>query len=147
MGLREYTKKLRGFCPIRWLLKSRESGVALVVLALMLPVLAGMVALVVDVGQAYEDRREVQTAVDAAALAGAAYLPESPDAAVAAAIDYANRNGLTLDESDVQVYGTYVASDISLCHTPILQDTIEVKAARATWGLASRRSWGLAPPM
>jgi hypothetical protein len=132
MGVREYTKRATtlGVSLTRRLLNSRESGVALVLLALMLPVITGMVALVVDVGQAYEERREVQTAVDAAALAGAAYLPESPNAAVAAAIEYANRNGVSIQASDVKVYGTYVASDISLCHTPILQDTIEVKAAR-----------------
>jgi len=108
--MRHTLKKLWAFRPLRRL-HSRERGVALVLLALMLPVLAGMVSLVLDVGQLYEARRQVQTATDAAALAGAAYLPESPSAAVAAAIDYAARNHVTIDPSDVEVYETHAAND------------------------------------
>ena len=81
------------------------------VIALLMPVFAGMVGLVVDVGQMYETRRELQNGSDAAALAGAAYLPEHPSDAVAAAVDYAHRNGVTITSHDVLISETYVAND------------------------------------
>jgi len=48
---------------------SRDEGVVLVWVALMLVVLVGMGALVIDVGALYVERRELQNGADAAALA------------------------------------------------------------------------------
>jgi hypothetical protein len=56
--------------------QERESGQSIVVIAGVAIVLLALVALVVDVGNAYAHRRLVQNAVDAAALAGARRLAE-----------------------------------------------------------------------
>jgi hypothetical protein len=61
-----------------------ERGAVAVVVALSLTVLLGFTALVVDVGLGWAARAQAQTAVDAAALAGAARLPADPAGALAA---------------------------------------------------------------
>ena len=70
-----------------------QQGQVLVIFIFALAIFLGFLALVIDVGLAFGDRRHAQNAADAAALAGAAYLPESPPDAVAAALDWAARNG------------------------------------------------------
>jgi len=52
-----------------------ERGAVMVIFALLLVVMLGMAALVVDVGYATQKKRQLQNAVDAAALAGAQDLP------------------------------------------------------------------------
>lgn len=56
--------------PLREILRDR-SGAAAVIVGLAMPVLAGMGLLGVDAAVWYSERRNLQTAVDAAALAGA----------------------------------------------------------------------------
>ncbi|TMD28364.1 MAG: hypothetical protein E6I92_03520, partial [Chloroflexi bacterium] len=51
--------------------RAGERGQAIVIIALMLTVLIGMVALAVDGSRAYALRRDLQAAVDASALAAA----------------------------------------------------------------------------
>jgi hypothetical protein len=58
------------------MLREKESGQSIVIIAGVAVVLLALVALVVDVGNAYAHRRLVQNAVDAAALAGARRLAE-----------------------------------------------------------------------
>jgi len=58
----------------------RERGQGLILAVLGMAVFLGFVAMAVDVGLFLNERRELQNSADAAALAGAAYLP---DAAVA----------------------------------------------------------------
>ena len=69
-----------------------DSGQALVFVALILMVLVGMAALVVDGGSWYQADRRLQTAADAAALAGAQHLPTEQTQARTVALDYAQRN-------------------------------------------------------
>jgi hypothetical protein len=69
-----------------------ESGQALVVILLMMTVLLGMAALVIDVGYAYYTQRSLQASADAAALAGAQQLPSS-SAAIATAKEYGGAVG------------------------------------------------------
>src|SRR5215467_13798957 len=47
----------------------KQQGQAIVLIALLILVLFGMLGLAIDSGRAYVDRRDQQTAVDAAALA------------------------------------------------------------------------------
>ena len=54
--------------------KENETGQSILIIAFIVLVLLALVALVVDVGNAYAHRRMVQNAVDAAALAGARQL-------------------------------------------------------------------------
>lgn len=51
--------------------KGRQSGQSLVLIALLLPALLGVIALAIDGGYAYAQRRQMQNAADAAAVAGA----------------------------------------------------------------------------
>ena len=64
--------------------KGREDGQMLILFVLALGVLMGMVAMTVDVGLILHERRSLQNAADAAALAGVQELPDS-SAAIAAA--------------------------------------------------------------
>lgn len=52
-------------------LRKEESGQALIMVALLIGVLGGFAALVIDVGYMYVQKSELQSAADAAALAGA----------------------------------------------------------------------------
>jgi hypothetical protein len=83
-----------------------QRGVVLVLVALLLVVLIGFVSLAVDVGYLLVKRNELQNAADAAALAGAALLPDSI-AAGNRAIELAEanmsveENGNVLAEEDI----------------------------------------------
>jgi len=69
-----------------------DSGQAFVFVAFVLMALVGMAALVIDGGSWYRAQRHLQTAADAAALAGAQELPTKPSTATTVALDYAQRN-------------------------------------------------------
>lgn len=73
---------------------SRPKGQIAVVAALAVAVLLGAVALGTDVAVFYFNWAQLQKAADAAALAGASYLPSNPDLATSTAKDYAGRNGV-----------------------------------------------------
>ncbi len=81
---------------------SWECGQTLLLFVLALGVLFGFVALAIDVGLLYEDRRHLQNTADAAALAGVAELPTNPALATAKAAEWAANNGV--DSSRGQVY-------------------------------------------
>jgi Putative Flp pilus-assembly TadE/G-like len=69
-----------------------EGGQVAIVVSLMLVVLLGFAALVVDVGLNWAARTQAQLAADAAALAGARTLPSDPAAAVDDVRRYLNAN-------------------------------------------------------
>ena len=73
--------------------RGRETGQALILFVLALGVLLGFVAMSIDVGMILHERRSLQNAADAAALAAVQELPESPSAAIAAAQEWAANNG------------------------------------------------------
>jgi hypothetical protein len=81
-----------------------EQGQSLVTVALLLVVLVGMLAVTLDGGYAYLQRRAAQTAADAGALAGATVLCKSTDAnlAVDRALEYAiDHNGAMVANATV----------------------------------------------
>jgi Flp pilus assembly protein TadG len=90
-----------------------DRGAMAVIIALLLPVIAGIAGLSIDVGSWYLTRAQLQNAADAAALAGAAQLPGSPTTAAADAKTLAGKNvsGATVttvtpynsDSSQIQV--------------------------------------------
>ncbi len=100
----------------------RESGQTLILFVLALSVLMGMVAMTVDVGLILHERRSLQNSADAAALAGAQELDNSPAAAIAMAQQYAVANGVDLTDPEY----TFVAT------TPYQgdPDLIEVQVSR-----------------
>src|SRR5438067_10177256 len=58
-------------------MRRRASGQALVLFALLLPILIGMLALVIDLGVATSQLRGLQNAADAGAMAGAKVMAAS----------------------------------------------------------------------
>jgi Flp pilus assembly protein TadG len=71
----------------------KERGQALVLFVLLIFVLLGMVAIVVDVSYLWSNRLHMQRAADAAALAGAVHLPGRPGTATTVARAEAAKNG------------------------------------------------------
>ena len=69
-----------------------EAGQAVVFLVVTLTCLIGMAALVIDGGSWLRAQRHLQTAADAAALAGAQNLPTDQAGAQSVAISYAQQN-------------------------------------------------------
>lgn len=76
----------------------RETGQVLIMFVLALAALIGFMALALDVGVAFHERRNLQNAADAAALAGVRFLPNDTAAANAAARDWAGKNGIAPNE-------------------------------------------------
>lgn len=77
---------------------TKDEGQVLVLFALMSFILIGAMALALDVGYLLSERRQAQSAADAAALAGGVALlnGESQQAVAGAAIEYASRNGVQI---------------------------------------------------
>jgi len=70
-----------------------ERGVVAVWLAITLVVLLGFAGWAIDFAHWKSDATKMQRAADAAALAGAVYLPDDPAGAIAAAKQVASQNG------------------------------------------------------
>jgi hypothetical protein len=79
-------------------MKFKPRGQIMVFYALALAALLGVTALCTDVAVMYWNWLSMQKAVDAAALAGANYLPEDPTTASSQAVNYGELNGLTAAE-------------------------------------------------
>jgi Putative Flp pilus-assembly TadE/G-like len=75
-----------------------EQGQTLLLFVLAVGVLMGFVAMAIDVGLLYEDRRHLQNTADAAALAGVTELPKDPALAKQKAAEWAVNNGIPSSE-------------------------------------------------
>lgn len=80
-----------------------ERGQALVMFILMSVVMIGAVAIVTDISWVWYGQQRMQRAADAAALAGAVYLPGDPAGAYASARAEATKNGFTDGSGGVTV--------------------------------------------
>lgn len=109
--------------PILRRLASEERGVTIILVALMLLVLLGFAAMAIDVGELLWNRRALQNAVDAAALAGVRELPSNPPLAQQVALDYAAANGFSNASGQVSV-----TAAISTIFNP--NDSLVVTAVR-----------------
>src|SRR5881227_1139792 len=90
------------------ILAGSQNGQAIVLVALLILVLFGMLGLSVDSGRAYVDRRDQQTAVDAAALAAGDWYENYPNYT-----DLVNKvipASVTLYENDLRIYSGIPAS-------------------------------------
>jgi Flp pilus assembly protein TadG len=67
-----------------WLGSRRDEGQTIAFVAVIIPVLIGMLGLTIDVGRLYIAKRHLQTATDAAALAAAEDLPSGTQALISA---------------------------------------------------------------
>ena len=112
---------------------SCDRGVAALMTGMSVMLLFGMVALVVDVGELYSTRSELQNAADAAALAAAEHI-YNPTQAIAAAQQWANENhaeggGLVVMPSDV-VFGRWDTTNKVFVPHAIPTAAVEVTARR-----------------
>src|SRR4029077_11803265 len=78
---------------------SAQGGQAIVLIALLILVLFGMLGLAIDSGRAYVDRRDQQTAVDAAALAAGDWYENFHDLA-----GYSIPKSVNLYERNLRLY-------------------------------------------
>jgi hypothetical protein len=104
-----------------------ERGQVIVLTVISLAVLLGMSALVLDVGAWFHEKRQLQATADAAALAGAQALPDTPGTAQNMAVTYADKNG-----------GGVLGSDVTISSTYNSNDTISVAAKKNQPGFFSR---------
>ena len=104
----------------RTIRQSDESGQSMLLLAMMLSVLMGFAALVIDVGMMTIERARIQGAADAAALAGARMLPGNPNAAIDDAAAYAALNGI--NEGEIAA--------INVTTTGSANDTLQIELER-----------------
>ncbi len=105
--------------------RRQEEGQVMVILALALAILLGFAALAIDIGMFMWEKRALQNAADAAALAGALELPPSPTEAVEAAREYALRNGVgangwTLESIEVTEDATSIAVVVAHPQSPFM---------------------------
>jgi Flp pilus assembly protein TadG len=105
----------------------QERGQTLVLTVLALVVLLGMAAMVLDVGAWFHQKRHLQATADAAALAGAQFLPDYPGTAQSQAVSYGTKNG-----------GGVLAGNVTITSSRHPNDTISVKAAKTNKGVFSR---------
>jgi Flp pilus assembly protein TadG len=91
--------------------KRNERGQSLVLTVVVLVSLLGMAALVLDVGSWYRAKRNLQGTADAAALAGAQALPDTPGSATSLANQYATTNTPDLATKDVSISSNIVPND------------------------------------
>jgi Flp pilus assembly protein TadG len=88
--------------------RTSQNGQTLVLITVFMMSLLGMCALAIDVGSWYQQKRAVQNAADAGALAGAATLPSGWSAAASAAAAELDNNisGATVTYTPTSVYVT-----------------------------------------
>jgi hypothetical protein len=95
-----------------------DSGQAIVFVVAILAVLMVMAALVVDVGSWYQADRQLQTAADAAALAGVQELPSKQSLAKTTAEQYAQHNYAGIPTPAVTFPDLYTIDVVASADTP-----------------------------
>lgn len=124
-----------------------RTGQIIVLFALLLPVLIGVMALVVDVGIFYSQWSTLQSAADASSLAGAAYLPDNASRAISTARIYAQTSGVGAGEitgitvsADNQTITVSLNRGVSYYFGAVLGLKSSTVAVSATAGLRSAAS-------
>ncbi len=114
-----------------------ERGTVTVLVAAAMVAIFGFGALSVDVGRAYVTKQRLQDVADAAALAGARFLPNSVDAEDAARA-VATANGIPGDRVDVGfpsgAIRVSVSADVHYLFAPVLGFASDTLTASATAG-------------
>lgn len=114
-------------------MNKREKGVTLVLFSLLISVFLGFTALSVDLGYLFLIRHELQKTADAAALAGAYYLPNTSTALSKAQqiaqLNFPNQ-GTVLQSADV-LFGTWNASTNTFTTTNTNPSAISVTVRKS----------------
>lgn len=130
-----------------------DEGAVAVIIAICMTVIIALAAVAVDAGPAYIERARLQTAADAAVLAGVSALPSSPSAATALAEQYLEKNAPeAADSVTISISSTFAANDTIHADTGV--STVEpifgrilgygsfAPSARATAIVASPDAYG-----
>ena len=127
----------------------RQSGVVLVMTALMLPVFIGMVGFGVDFGWLFWNGIKIQHGADAASLAGVIYEPDDRANAYAEALKSAAENGYDDLSSATVVDPTDAVEDPTavgrLCDTPNWNARSRLSRAGRRWPSASATACAICP--
>jgi Flp pilus assembly protein TadG len=91
-------------------MKKLSRGQTAVIMGLAIPILVGAVALGTDIAMLYLNYIQLQKAADAAALAGANYLPDNAQTATSTAQAFAVNNGVKVSEITSNSVGANNAS-------------------------------------
>lgn len=92
-----------------------DKGNAAIILCLLITVIFGFAAYVIDIGIVYSERIKLSNAIDSAALAAALELPNDDAKARNVAIDYLEKNNIdpnqttiviSTDKKSINIYGT-----------------------------------------
>ncbi|MDD3269409.1 MAG: pilus assembly protein TadG-related protein [Syntrophomonadaceae bacterium] len=83
--------------------RSNEEGSVSTLVALLMVVLVGTLALVTDAGLLYINQGKMHNALDSAVLAGVRELPANPQEALQVAGNYGSLNGLSTEEASFQL--------------------------------------------
>ncbi len=81
--------------------KLNNQGSAAILLSIVMVVLLGFTALVVDIGMVYAERTKLSNAIDSAALAAIFELPNHPEKAEAIALEYLEKNNVDVGDAKV----------------------------------------------
>jgi len=92
----------------------KEDGVALVLFAILLPVILGCTALVVDFGIQYGSKVRLQNIAQAAALAAAQDAGESSSLAYNKACEYLGLNGVEEDEAQIDISQSEPSASVTI---------------------------------
>lgn len=84
-------------------LLEEQDGFVIILFALAMAVITGFAAISLDAGYMYATRARLSNIADAAALAGANFLPENPSSAYAAALNCAVQNGIAAENVQVGI--------------------------------------------
>ncbi len=132
-----------------------EEGQALIQVTIAFLVLLGLISLAIDVGHVYAERRRMQNAADAGALAGARQLCmlQGADKARAEAARYLRENGVAAADiipADIQVAGSVVNVTARQTADTFLAgfvgfDTVDVGATASAACGAAKSACGLWP--
>ena len=127
----------------------KEDGQSLIIFVLLLTILLGFAALVLDVGIMSLSKSKLQNAADAAALAGVQELPDNPVEAKTSAQHYAAINGQSSDSTTVKVATNNSSVSVEVSRTTpmflgkLLGVDISTVSAKATAsiGVAASVPW------
>jgi hypothetical protein len=92
-----------------------DTGATALLVAVMLAVLLGLGAFFIDAGALYSERRSLQGAADAGALAGVQELPASPGTAAGMSDTFATQNAVGLGVASPEVTSELIGGDTVRC--------------------------------
>lgn len=82
---------------------SDEQGNVAIILCIVIAVLLGFMAYVIDIGMVYSERMQLSNAIDSAVLAAALELPKDRAEAIQVAEQYLVSNNVSIDEANIKI--------------------------------------------